>query len=604
MTRSLLVSAMAGLALVLGCAGEAPLPVADPATKRTLDQGELVGFSAEGAQVWRGIPFAEPPVGELRWKAPRPPQPWPGLLEALEYGEACPQFEMSGETVSGQEDCLTLNIHAPAAAAAGEGGLPVMFFIHGGGNTIGSAEVYDASRLAAENGVVVVTIHYRLGVLGWLAHSALREVAATPEDASGNFATLDMIRALRWVNENIAAFGGDPGNVTIFGESAGGVNVYSLLLAPPAKGLFHRAIAQSGFATSFPMAEAENATDHPEAPGLPGSSTDVLLALLQREGKAADRESAKALLAAMDSAAIRTYLDGLSAEELLASFSGGGAMGGMYFSPWVFRDGHVILDEEPLDAFRAGHHNRVPTIVGTNRDEHRLFQAFVSPHVSHFVGMPLRIRDLGRYQTVAEYGSKLWKASGADEPATAMRASQRAEVWVYRFDWDEEPSLLWLDLADLIGAAHALELLFVFGGTDSELADGLLVEDVASAEELSRQMRSYWAHFARTGDPDRGQEGDLPRWPAWAAEGSGEKPRFLVFDSARDAGLHTSEETLTTDQVIDAVGSDPRLEDDADRCEVYAGFVQWSAEMTPEEYDTVGGGMCKAHPLEARTPAG
>ena len=176
----------------------------------------------------------------------------------------------------------------------------------------------------------------------------------------------------------------------------------------------------------------------------------------------------------------------------------------MYFAPFVLRDGHVILDEAPLAAFRAGLHNAVPIIVGTNRDEHRLFQAFLSPHVSHLAGLPFRIRDLARYHTVAEYGSKLWKAAGADEPATAMRSSQGPTVWGYRFDWDEEPSLLWLDLADLIGAGHAIELLFVFGGTNSDLAEGFLVDDVASAEELSRQMRSYWAHFAKTGDPDRG----------------------------------------------------------------------------------------------------
>ena len=577
----------------IACSGEEGPPAPDPATRRTIAQGELVGFSDEGAHVWRGIPFAAAPAGALRWKPPVAPAPWTGTRDATAFGAECPQFDNTGGFV-GDEDCLTLNVFAPENA--GEGGLPVMFFLHGGGNTIGSAEVYDAARLAAENRVVVVAIHYRLGVFGWFAHSALREAANGPAEASGNFATLDMIRALEWVRDNVAAFGGDPGNVTIFGESAGGVNVYSLLLSPPAKGLFHRAISQSGFATSLTMEQAEQPV---EAGGLPGSSSEVLLTLLQQHEGATDRDEASRRLAGMSGEEVRAFLHGLSAEAILGAFEGN-ALGGMYFAPFVLRDGAVVLDEAPLDAFRAGRHNAVPTIVGTNRDENRLFLAFASPHVSHVMGLPFRIKDLERYHVAAEYGSNLWKASGADEPAAALRAGQTEGVYGYRFDWDEEPSLLWLDLADLLGAAHAIELLFVFGGTDSEFADGFLVDDVPSAETLSRQMRSYWAAFAKDGVPGRGQGGDLPEWPAWSEDA----PRFLVFDSERDAGLHTSGDVLTTEGVIDAVEHDERLVDDADRCAIYAGFVQWSDAMTPEQYAAVRDGACQAFPLDARTPAG
>ena len=448
-----------------------------------------------------------------------------------------------------------------------------MFFIHGGGNSIGDATVYDASRLAAENQVVVVTIHYRLGVLGWFTHPVLRDRAENTDDASGNFATLDMVRALEWVRDHIGTFGGDPQNVTIFGESAGGVNVFSLLLSPRAKGLFHRAISESGILTTLGMNEAERATDDPDLPGLPGSSTEVLLSLLQQEGEAADRAAAKEQLEGMSSEAIYSYLYSHSGEELIESFAkGGAALGGMYFAPFVFRDGHVILDEDPLDAFAAGHHNKVPTILGTNRDENRLFYAFQSPHVSRIGGLPWRIRDKDRYQLMAEYGSNLWKATGADEPAVAMRAGQGASVYGYRFDWDEEPSLLWLDLAELIGAGHAIELLFVFGGTSSDLADSFFLEDVESAELLSKQMRSYWAEFARTGSPGRGQDGDLPEWPVWAASNSGETPRFMVLDSSRDQGLQTSDQTLTAQGVMSAVAKDPRIESDEDRCPDLCGL--------------------------------
>jgi para-nitrobenzyl esterase len=587
------------IALLGGCSQSSPVHEPDPLTQREIAQGKLVGFSHKGAHVWRGIPFARPPVGDLRWRAPRPPEAWSGLLEAVAFGDVCPQIDFSGERKGG-EDCLSLNVYAPGDPGEDEGPLPVMFFIHGGGNSIGDATVYDASRLASENRVVVVVVQYRLGVLGWFAHPALRATAKDAEDASGNFATLDLIRGLEWVRDNIAAFGGDSERVTIFGESAGGVNVYSLLLSPRAKGLFHGAISQSGFVTSFPIFEAENAIDSESQPGLPGSSTEVLLSLLEADDRADDREAAKVVLAQLSESETADYLRAKSADEILGVFSESGqALGGMYFAPFVLRDGTVIEDRDAMEALATGAYNRVPVVVGTNRDEHRLFQAFSSPHVAHLGPLPVRIKDLDRYHRVTEYGSKLWKAGGADEPATAMRQNQ-SQVWGYRFDWDEERKLMWLDLADLIGAGHAIELLFVFGGTNSDVAKRMLIDDQPSAEKLSAQMRSYWAHFAATGDPGSGQQADLPLWPAWADE----KPRFMVFDSPRDAGLHTSGETLTTRGVIQQVASDPRISSEADRCEIYASFVQWSAEMTPEEYRSVGGGICAAYPLETRTPGG
>lgn len=588
------------LALLGGCSPSAPVPEPDPLTQREIGQGRLIGFSHAGADAWRGIPFAKAPVGELRWRAPQPPGAWSGLRETLSSGEACPQLDFSGER-KGEEDCLSLNVYAPSDIGEDEGALPVMYFIHGGGNSIGDASVYDASRLARDNRVVVVVVQYRLGVFGWFAHPALRAEAGNADDASGNFATLDLIRGLEWVQRNIAAFGGDPDRVTIFGESAGGVNVYSLLLSPRAQGLFHRAISQSGFVTSFSISQAENAVDAEDEPGLAGSSTEVLLALLEADERADDRASAKAVLAELDAASIPAYLRGKSVDEILAVFEASGEkLGGMYFAPFVFRDGAVIVDREPMEALESGHYNHVPVIVGTNRDEHRLFQAFSSPYVSHLGALPIRIKDVDRYHRVTDYGSRLWKAGGADQPATAMRANQ-AGVFGYRFDWDEEPKILWLDLAQLIGAGHAIELLFVFGGTDSAIARRMLVDDSASAEQLSEQIRSYWAQFAASGNPGSGQQGDLPLWPAWAAAEASEKPRFMVFDSRRDAGLHTSDETLTSEGVIRSVASDPQIADDFERCEIYAGFVQWSAEMTPEEYRTLGGGMCEPYPLAGIT---
>jgi len=234
---------------------------ADPTSERVTSTGKVRGFAAgNGAQGWLGIPYAAPPVGPLRWRAPRPARPWAGTREALVPGPVCPQLggpladvaPKEWGKVVGAEDCLTLNIwtprHTPAELSALAEPYPVMLWIHGGGNTIGYGADYDGRVLAGTHKVIVVTINYRLGVLGWFNHPAVLAGAENADDASGNFGTLDTIAALQWVQDNIAAFGGDPERVTIFGESAGGVNVFALLASERAKGLFHGAISQSGLA--------------------------------------------------------------------------------------------------------------------------------------------------------------------------------------------------------------------------------------------------------------------------------------------------------------------------------------------------------------------
>jgi para-nitrobenzyl esterase len=597
-TRALILASL----LLAGCLGsEAPVEP-DASSRRSTSLGEVVGFADAEAHVWRGLPFASPPTGARRWQPPLPPAPWAGTREALAHGSVCPQLDNGNEYV-GDEDCLYLNVHAPRFAPSdvptGDAQLPVMVFIHGGGNSIGSAVPFDGSRLATENGVVVVAIQYRLGVLGWFSHPALRRDADTAEGRSGNWATLDMIRALEWVRDEIAAFGGDPGRVTIFGESAGGIDVYSLLLSPLAHGLFHRAISQSGFPTTFTRAQAEHRVDDLE-PGEPGSSAEVLLRLLVADGRAADRSAALGVAEAMGAEETAATLRAKSPAELIGTFQAGagGVSGGIYVAPFVLRDGHVVPDAPPLERFSRGAYNQVPVVLGTNRDEHKLFLAFLSPHVRRVLGMPIGFLDQRRYDLVTEYGARLWKAAGADEPAAAMRAAQGASVFVYRFDWDELAEPLWVDLPGLIGAGHALELLFVFGGTRSDFARWV-VEDVESADRLSRQMRSYWAQLAATGAPGRGQGGDLPAWTAW--ETRDDAPKFMIFDSDAGGGLRMSPESQSLTALLAEVPTDPRLRSAEERCEVYATFVQWSDALHPEAYDEVEDGACRAHPLAGRT---
>jgi len=214
----------------------------------------LLPFLLLACAHWRGIPYAQAPVGELRWRAPRALAPWPGTLEALAPGAACVQFPsslLSDEDPSqptGSEDCLTLNVFArpvsPSGIPGGAERRPVMVWIHGGANLTGESGVYDWSRFAVAHDTVVVALNYRLGLFGWFRHDSLWNEQDDVFDRSGNFGTLDLIHGLRWVQDNIAAFGGDPDNVTIFGESAGGNDVLALLLSPEAEGLFHRAISQ------------------------------------------------------------------------------------------------------------------------------------------------------------------------------------------------------------------------------------------------------------------------------------------------------------------------------------------------------------------------
>jgi para-nitrobenzyl esterase len=603
LSPALLVFVLSPLVLNLGGCGDSA-PSVDPETARTVAEGALVGTALEEGSVhaWMGLPYAAPPVGEGRWRAPKGPGSWEGVREALSSGGECSQ--LGGDPVMGSEDCLYLDVYAPAMTAdeipTGVDRLPVMYWIHGGGNTIGAGNQLPPAALARDNGVIVVTINYRLGVFGWLSHPGLRENADSKEDASGNFGTLDMIRGLEWVRDNIAAFGGNPDRVTIFGESAGGMNVFSLLVSPRAKGLFHAAISESGTPTTMTRDESENYTDDPMAPGLPGSSSELLIALLRQGGQAEGRDAAKETAASMSLAEIDEFLRSFSTEEILRPFIEltDGAMP-IYIVPNMFQDGHVLSLGEPIDLFATpGGYNAVPFIAGTNREESKLFFAMSSPHLETTFGMPSGFKNARLYDVEGEYGGMIWRAMGADEPISEMRKIQGPSVWAYRFDWDEEPSIFGMDMAKLIGAGHAVEMLFVFGLTDLGFANRFVFDDQPSAERLSKQMRSYWANFAHTFRPGMGQEDDLPEWKPW---GEGEfESKYMIFDSDRDGGLAMGSDRIDQSFVLDRAAKDPRLLSDEERCGVFRNFVQWSEALSVAAYAEIGNGVCRQWPLESR----
>ncbi len=319
------------------------------------DSGSVLGYAAEQPVIrWFDIPYAQPPVGDLRWRAPQPLDSDGGALARFDFPVMCPQQPgetsgTSGDGIVGQEDCLYLDVVAPADYASRKH--PVMFWIHGGANTSGHKGTYDFSALAARENLVVVTINYRLGPLGWFTHPALGE-GRDELDASGNFGTLDIIAALEWTQRNIASFGGDPDNVTIFGESAGGRNVYSMLASPLSNGLFHKAIAQSPTVQSYTPSQAYNAER--EYPHVSRGSWEVLDVLgMDNESVGADG------------------LRGVSAQQLL----------GAYFDihkdhaePLIVSDGTVIPEvglEAALADPRFSKHT--PVMAGSNRDALSLY---------------------------------------------------------------------------------------------------------------------------------------------------------------------------------------------------------------------------------------
>jgi para-nitrobenzyl esterase len=480
---------------------------------------------------------------------------------------------------AGSEDCLYLNVWSPSFPATevplGDDRLPVMFWIHGGANVSGQGDTYGGGVLAVTQAVIVVTVNYRLGALGWFRHASLRAGASSTDDQSGNFGTLDLIRALEWVRDNIAGFGGDPRKVTIFGESAGGGNVYSLLASPRAAGLFHRAIVQSGTPETFGIDQAENFTDH-DSPGMEQSSGELLLQLLIRDGDASDRQAAKACLTKMTPAAVAGYLRSRTFVELDRGYQQLGvaahdAASTLRPFPTVFRDGVVLPADGIMAAFsRRDGYNRVPVILGTTRDEFTVLLPMISGSIlaqPTGSGFAFAITDKTRYGLVAEYLAKLLKAYAVDGPASAIRQHQPGSVFVYRFDWDDLPPASWLDGVSP-GATHGLDVPFVFGHLDlgPEFFQLPLIKarSLQSFRALASVMMSYWAAFADRGDPGTGRRGELPQWIAWSDvenDGAG----TMLFDAMPKGGVLSSP-LVTKDSVLSDLVHDPRFVSSDERC--------------------------------------
>jgi para-nitrobenzyl esterase len=473
-----------------------------------IDTGLVQGVAASESGdvvVFRGIPYAAAPLGDLRWRPPQPAKAWEGVRECAKFGPAAPQIvspllnSFPGMSLGAQtnEDCLYLNVWTPARRAAEK--LPVMVWVHGGGYTFGadSQPLYEATNLS-RRGVIVVGMNYRLGALGFLAHPALN--AESDKGVSGNYGLLDQIEALRWVQKNIAAFGGDPERVTVFGESAGGNSVYSLLLTPLAKGLFHRAIPESGGTLNF--AQLKKSAYGRESAEQQGIEFAKKCGVPDGSGQAA-------ALRALPVEVLLKSVPGLDSSRTINFRSAG-----MRLAPIV--DGYVLPDD-PMTMFQQGAVNGVPMIVGANGNEGSMFTLVSKLPASAEAFTAILDRDFGTKfaatfkdlyppaQAKKSVTELMGDFSFVDSARFVARNYEHAHAPAYLYNFSHVASGA---LGKMLGAHHGAELAFVFDnlqlGKESSPAD----------QKIRDSVIGYWIQFAATGNPNKT---GLPEWPAYTS---------------------------------------------------------------------------------------
>ncbi|AKJ30236.1 carboxylesterase/lipase family protein [Caldimonas brevitalea] len=467
-----------------------PPPVDPPADATVVNtQGGIVkGSQRATLRAWLGIPYAAPPVGALRWKPPQPAAAWAGVREATAFGNHCPQPDtapLQYGTPGGQEDCLYLNVYAPTTP----GPHPVMVWVHGGAFYLGRSNGYDPTRLV-EQGVVVVTLNYRLGALGFLAHPALNDA----QGRSGNYALMDQQLALKWVQSNIANFGGDAGNVTLFGQSAGGASVVTQLASPLAAGLFHKAIVQSGGYMS-----------------------------VQPSGAAAQAAgvAAAATLGCPDDANAANCLRALPVDQIVAKQP-------RAYAPNV--DG-ALLTQTTAAAFASASFNKVPVLTGATHDEYTVFQY----SQSEMRNGPLTAADYPAAVAAAVVGTALsaeqalalYPLSAYESPSLAISALRtdatfvcggrrlarglmnQVPVYTYEFDDPNAPMSLQPPASFPYKSYHAAEIQYLF---DVPTAAGQTLN--AQQRDLAASLVAYWTNFAKTGNPNGTTASAWPRYDA------------------------------------------------------------------------------------------
>lgn len=548
------VAGAACLTLV-ACGGGSDTPPGPGPEIRQIAQGTIKGrndTALNGTYAWKGIPFAQPPVGARRWKAPAAVAAWSGTRDTTQFGAACLQngrlygpgannrFDATiGATLNtpvGSEDCLFLNVWRPASAATG---LPVIVFVHGGSNITGytADPIYDGAALARSANAVVVTLNYRLGVLGFMNLPQLKTGLDSAED-SGNFALLDLVQGLKFVKQNAAVFGGNAANVTLMGQSAGATNVWSLLASPLGAGLFHKAVPISGgisLASNLPPGTIPSL--NPASTSLTQANT-LLARLVIADGLAIDLPTAQAYIATQSALQVADYLRGKTGAAVLTTLLANGLTGS-----GPIPDG-TVLPLDPIAAFAAGTYNKVPVLAGTTAEEGKLFPSFLTllGGPAGFIVTDAQLFDMlfnfapdgptllteGDILNAAYLPSNTavtgWTARAAQLTAASFGAgrdnvlntlrTQQTDIWHYQFDWAQQPA----PWNTVYGAAHAFDLPFVFGNFGPSLFANAIGGNANRAGRLalSGHMMASVGQFARTGNPNHATLGAT--WPAWPGQ--------------------------------------------------------------------------------------
>lgn len=504
---------------------------------QTIQNGEIKGSIVNDNQtlLWKGVPYAAAPVGELRWKAPQDHEDWSGTFDASQDGNI--GIQVSGGEVIGEEDCLNMDIYRPNSD---DTNLPVLVYIHGGNNQTGTSKEIPFEKLAVNANCMVIALNYRLGCLGFNSLPALK--TGTEEENSGNYTLLDFEKALDWIAENAESLGADPTNITVSGFSAGGRDVMAMLISPIFEGKFQKAISFSGGMTVADVEDSQKVT------------AKAIAALAVEDGKKDTEEEAAAWLLSEEEAdkeEVREYLYSIDAGRLAGIMTNAGIR--MSVFPHLYGDGTVL----PEEGFETTQYNDVPLIMLTGSSEFSIF-ASGDPY---FAGSDNLVdgEKSAEYAFAVKYGSELYGLFNAEESAIKMIDSYEAPIYTCDIDFGTDPEIVGKEQAALIGASHGVFIPFLSGiAAGSAAGDGSAYE-YEGPKELTEIFQSYIENFLWTGDPNG--EG-LTTWEAWTDAEEG--PSQLLLNADKDhAIVEQSASRVSYQDILDRIEADDTISEES-----------------------------------------
>ncbi|CAH0530371.1 carboxylesterase family protein [Vibrio hippocampi] len=516
-------------------------------TTVTTEYGTIQGIDDLDGSVlsWLGVGYAKPPVGDLRWKAPQEPDEFHDVIETKQFRDVA--LQLAGSEVIGSEDSLYLNIWRPNSD---EANLPVLLFVHGGGNVTGSAQEFIGNKLALQTNSVVISISYRLGALGWFRHPLLNSNSNSNNnsnelDQSGNFGLLDIIESLEWTNRNITYFGGDPENITLAGQSAGGTNVLAALISPLSQGLFEKLMVLSGGMT---LSTVEQGNDR---------TIEAITKLVIENGEADSDEDALVWIEQHDDTL--SYLKQQPAEKLPGLYNS--ASLSMDGTAYLFQDG-VVVPETGYDVIESGDYNQVPVILGSDKHEYSMFALLSDPAVfTAFVTGTLFNSEnsalLDSYLKASKYGSMVYSAYNAEKNARKLVSYDgQPPVYGFRFSWGEQPDVVKEPFNSLyFSARHGADMDFITGhfseAVNASLGGALYFEEnELGRENLSKAMMDYIGAFLHSGSPNNGNN---PHWLSWGKQ----HEQLLNLDAdLNQTVINMTSEVYSKDEVLSLMQSE------------------------------------------------